>query len=76
MKVEMSLPMIAKLVKQGILAPSDINCLDEQSKQELKQLCLELCKPNQCAQCDAQLYCAKEIGYDAAHHKMVEFKSL
>lgn len=59
MKIEMSLPMMAKLINQGVITPSEVRCLDEASKLELKKLCLDLCKPNQCAFCDAQDYCAK-----------------
>ncbi len=75
MKIEMSLPMMAKLINEGVLAPSDIRCLDEQSKQELKQLCLELCKPSQCARCDAQQYCATSFVIDGSTSKSVTFRS-
>jgi len=59
MKVELSLSVMAKLFNQGILTPSEVNCLDEQSKADLKKLCIELCKPENCAQCDAREYCLK-----------------
>lgn len=59
MKVELSLAVMAKLFYQGVLTPSQVNCLDEASKADLKKLCLDLCKPEHCAQCDAREYCLK-----------------
>lgn len=61
MKIEMNLSVMAKLINQGIITPSEVRCLDEESKQQLRELCLDLCKPSQCATCDAQLYCSKGI---------------
>ena len=74
MKIEMSLPMMAKLIDQGVLTPSDVRCLDEASKLELKKLCLDSCKPNECALCDAQDYCAHNLSqprktpFDSVEH--------
>ncbi|WP_460187421.1 hypothetical protein [Thiomicrorhabdus hydrogeniphila] len=34
MKVELSLSVMAKLFNQGLLTPSEVNCLDEQSKKD------------------------------------------
>ena len=43
MKVELSLSIMTQLFSQGILTPSQVRCLDEDSKADLKKLCLELC---------------------------------
>lgn len=65
MKIEMSLPMMAKLINQGVITPSEVRCLDEDSKQQLRELCLDLCKPSHCAHCDAQNYCSKKLALDS-----------
>ena len=73
MKVELSLTVMAKLFNQGLLTPSEVNCLDEQSKADLKKLCIELCKPENCAQCDAREYCLKS---NQLHNDLVAINPL
>ena len=69
MKIEMNLTMMAKLINQGVITPSEVRCLDEDSKQQLRELCLDLCKPSQCSNCDAQSYCSKDLYSVAATSK-------
>lgn len=57
MKIEMDIKLLASLIQEGSLTPSQVRCLDEQSKQELRELCVKLCKPSQCVNCDAKKYC-------------------
>ncbi len=64
MKIEIETEFLAELFAKGDLSPCDIVCLDEVSKQELRLLCLEMCKPNKCAQCDARSYCERSITSD------------
>ena len=63
-KIEIETDVLARLFAQGVLSPCNIACLDEHSKQALRQLCLEMCKPNNCAQCDARVYCEHSVTLD------------
>lgn len=71
MKIEIDNKTLAKLLQAGVMAPSELRCLDELSKQQLKQLCLEMCKPSQCAKCDAHAYCA-QVKFDALKKELKE----
>lgn len=70
MKIEMNVQLLAKLIKEGAITPSQVRCLDEPSKQALRKLCLKLCQPSQCARCDAQSYCLldKELTQESSQN--------
>jgi len=58
MKIEIEPGQLAKIVEAGLLHPSEIRCLDKETKLLLKTLCLKLCQPKNCKQCDLQSSCA------------------
>jgi len=61
MKIEIESEQMATLFRSGLIHPSDVKCLDSETKQALKGLCLDLCKPDQCKDCCAQGDCQQEV---------------
>lgn len=61
--IQVALPkeLVEQLFVNGVLKPKDLQCLDEHSKQIVRALCLESCKPNHCRACSLQHYCGKTI---------------
>lgn len=57
MQIEIDKAVLKKMCQLGVIAPSEVRCLDESSKLDLKDLCIELCKPENCRYCDAMPYC-------------------
>ncbi|MBF6056778.1 MULTISPECIES: hypothetical protein [Thiomicrorhabdus] len=43
---------LSKLFEAGILHPSDLKCLDSASRDVVRALCLRLCHPKNCMQCE------------------------
>ncbi len=62
MKIEITAQQLEKLFNTGLIHPSDIRCLDAESKQQLKTLCLQMCHPKNCIRCDAQRHCLNKAG--------------
>lgn len=61
MKVEINNQQLARLLQSGLIHPSDLKCLDYESKEMLKALCLKLCQPSNCKRCEAQSVCASHV---------------
>ncbi|MDG6777938.1 hypothetical protein QCB44_04370 [Thiomicrorhabdus sp. zzn3] len=61
MKVEMDARVLEVLFKSGLVHPSDVRCLDHETKDAVKQMCLELCQPSRCHQCDRRMQCAHVV---------------
>lgn len=59
MKIEIQPEQLEKLFESGLIHPSDITCLDSETKSTLKMLCLQMCQPKNCKKCDVQDQCAK-----------------
>lgn len=57
MKIEINEQDLAKIFASGLIHPSDVKCLNQESKQALMDLCLQLCQPNNCQNCDRQNIC-------------------
>ncbi|MDX1348418.1 MAG: hypothetical protein R3189_09245 [Thiomicrorhabdus chilensis] len=64
LQIELSHGQLVELFNSGLLHPSDIKCLNSQSKESVKQMCLQLCQPNRCYQCDRRDQCARVL-FDA-----------
>ncbi len=66
-------------MEAGFLHPSDIRCLDNETKSLLKLLCLKMCQPKNCHQCDLQSSCAiKQTFREMKHihqHNLVSVQS-
>lgn len=60
MSVNISLDesQLARLFAAGVLHPSEVQCLDSASRDIVKALCLRLCQPKACRQCQNHLQCA------------------
>lgn len=61
--VQIALPkeLLAQLLQNDALKAKDLKCLDEDSKQIVRVLCLQSCKPKQCSACSLHNYCGKTI---------------
>ena len=57
MKIELTPQQMQVLLASGLVHPSDIACLDLNTRNQLKDMCLKLCKPSHCAKCDVQSLC-------------------
>lgn len=57
MKIELETEQLALLIQSGMIHPSDIKCLDNETKKALKALCLKMCQPSNCIHCDARSHC-------------------
>ncbi len=72
MKIEIQSEQMVALFRSGLIHPSDIKCLDPETKQMLKDLCLKLCQPDNCKSCDAQSYCQQEVSTLHLHAALQE----
>ena len=61
MKIDIKPEHLAALFRSGLIHPSDVRCLDQETKNLLKRLCLNLCQPVNCRHCDLQDQCGKSI---------------
>ncbi len=57
MKIEISQNHLIALLESGVIYPSDINCLDSETKSVLRELCIQMCKPKNCASCPSRSGC-------------------
>ena len=57
MKIELTTQQMQRLLSSGLLHPSDIACLDLETRNQLKAMCLKLCQPSHCATCEMQALC-------------------
>jgi len=57
MNIELTSQQMQTILASGLLHPSDIGCLDLETRNQLKDLCLKLCKPSHCATCDMHGLC-------------------
>lgn len=64
LQIELSHEQLVKLFDSGFLHPSDVKCLNNQTKESVKQMCLQLCQPSRCYQCDRRDQCARVL-FDA-----------
>jgi len=60
MKVKLTVEQMRRLLASGVIHPSEIECMDIETRNELKALCLKLCKPKQCQNCSMQTLCQSE----------------
>lgn len=61
MKIELDEAKLGALLRSGLIHPSDVRCLDVETKRALQKMCLSLCKPRNCINCNAQDQCAALI---------------
>ena len=45
-KVEISMQLLAQFIEQGLLCVADLKCLDPDSRNQIKKLCLSVCARN------------------------------
>jgi len=57
MNIHLTVEQMQRLLTSGVIHPSEIECLDLETRNELKALCLKLCKPKQCQRCAMQTLC-------------------
>lgn len=61
MKIQLTIKQMKALLGSGLLHPSEIACLDLETRNQLKFLCLKMCQPSHCAQCEMQTLCQKPL---------------
>ncbi|BBP45815.1 hypothetical protein THMIRHAS_11880 [Thiosulfatimonas sediminis] len=61
--LQVSLPyeLLRKLFLEGALKPKDVHCLNEASKQAVRELCLQTCQSQNCQTCRLQAYCGAAL---------------
>ncbi|MBN2866630.1 MAG: hypothetical protein JXK16_11545 [Thiotrichales bacterium] len=57
MKIELTPQQMQTILAAGLLHPSDIACLDIETRNQLKTLCLKMCQPSNCARCEMHGLC-------------------
>jgi hypothetical protein len=72
MKIEIQPEQMVALFRSGLIHPSDIKCLDPETKDMLKTLCLKLCSPDNCSKCDAQNQCQTEVDTSLIQNILVQ----
>ncbi|MDX1352511.1 MAG: hypothetical protein R3254_05820 [Thiomicrorhabdus sp.] len=60
MQIEISPAVLKKMIQSGLVHPSEIGCLDFESKAMIKALCIKLCQPKNCAQCSSNGLCQQD----------------
>jgi predicted methyltransferase len=67
MDLQLQIPelVLQKLLKSGLIHPSEIICLNNESRDSIKSLCLNFCQPQSCRTCDMQNHCAERV-YDVS----------
>jgi len=61
MKIQLTLDQMHALLESGVLHPSDIDCLDLDTRNQLKALCLKMCQPTNCARCQMHELCQTSV---------------
>jgi len=61
MKIDIRKAAIIKMIQSGLIHPSEIGCLDYESKALIKQICIEMCKPKNCLVCSSRDLCADKM---------------
>lgn len=69
LQIELNQEQLEKLFASGLIHPSDVRCLNNESKETVKQMCLELCQPSHCHRCDRRMQCAQVV-FDALPNKI------
>ena len=59
MNIKLTIKQMKVLLASGLLHPSEIACLDLETRNQLKDLCLKMCQPSHCALCEMQTLCQK-----------------
>lgn len=57
LQVQISDEVIQKLLVSGLLHPNEIKCLDSESRDVIKSMCLAFCTPKNCHLCDMHDKC-------------------
>ncbi|OMH33577.1 hypothetical protein [Motiliproteus sp. MSK22-1] len=58
-KVEISTQLLAGFIEQGLLCVADLRCMDSDSRNQIKKLCLSVCARN--SFCGGNLACARSL---------------
>lgn len=58
LQVQISDEVMQKLFVLGVLHPNEIKCLNSESKDVIKTMCLESCTPKDCYLCDMRDKCS------------------
>ena len=63
MNLQLQIPeqILQNLLKSGLIHPSDIVCLNPESRDVIKSLCLDFCQPRKCLSCDMRNECAETV---------------
>ena len=61
MKVDIPKSVIIKMIKSRLIHPSEVGCLDYESKVLIKKICIEMCKPKNCLVCTSSNLCADKM---------------
>ena len=64
MKIELTPQQMQTLLASGLLHPNEIACLDIETRNQLKKLCLKLCQPSHCARCEMNSLCQQSFEND------------
>jgi|GEM_PF-4614092 len=67
MKIELTPQQMQTLLTSGLLHPSDIACLDIETRNQLKTFCLKMCQPSNCARCEMNDLCQQ--AYQSTYSK-------
>ena len=73
MNAQIQLPekVLKDLLTLNVLHPSDITCLNNDSRNLIKEHCLALCTPKDCYKCSMQALCASEFSLQSQELKPV-----
>lgn len=77
MKIELTPQQMQTLLASGLLHPSEIACLDIETRNQLKKLCLKMCQPSHCARCEMSGLCQQSFENDVQpqHSKPITFNN-
>jgi len=76
MKIELTHQQMQTLLASGLLHPSDIACLDIETRNQLKTLCLKMCQPSNCARCEMNSLCQQAYqssGSNKTNHNLINW---
>lgn len=73
-KIEISKNQLINILKSGVIYPSDINCLDSDTKTVLRELCIQMCKAKSCATCPSREGC-EQISFQSERLPLVVTKT-
>lgn len=68
MKIQLTIEQMQVLLASGLLHPSEVACLDLETRNQLKNLCLKMCQPSQCATCEMHTLCQKHVRTKVSSH--------